>query len=815
MKKITLMFVVLILTSFSIHSQSTNLQKAQQYIEAKGEVCFVFTANNEAQVQEISSFLPLGHKVNRETLEIEAYGNSETFERFLSYGLPYVVNQSDNEVEYSDPEYDTLAWDTTWDAYPSYSDYVAKMNYYATTYPSICTLETIGTTVNGRALLMLKISDNVSTNEAEPEFMYTSSMHGDELTGFPLMIRLIDYLLTNYGSDTEVDNIINSTVLYINPLANPDGAYDGGNSNLTDSPTRANANGQDLNRNYPDNQEVGRINFVPGTNTSSRLHYSEVNDVYEPETLAFMNFEESHNIVLSANFHGGTEVMNYPYDNTYDKHADHNYYEHICQEWVDNIRATSAPSNYFNIEYDSPENPASPGVTQGSIWYVVYGGRQDYMNYFRHSKEVTVEISDNKKVSGSQLPNHWNYNKQAFLDYIKQVHYGFQGTITDESGNPIAAKISIAGHDELNSYVFSNADFGDYYRLIEGGTYTVTFEAPGYATQNISVTVTDDTKTVQNVTMVATTALPTASNVTIGENESAALSASGTGVINWYQNVNDASPLATGTSYNTPILTTTTSYFVEDVIAMPNVGSTESTSNGGFFGGGTTDRYLVFSATEAVKLTQVTINAEQPGEIEVQLQDSSGNMMDSRVILVESAGVQQIDLDFFIPVGTDMRLASAEMSVGFKMYRNNSGASYPYTNGAISITDNNIGNPAYYYFFYDWKIESIKSARKEVIVTVDDTLSLTDTNQLSDASVYPNPFSNSINIKLPSQYTSNSISVQLLDVSGRIIVNMNNLNSQNGIYRLNSLDKLSTGTYFVKITDNEQTNTVVKRLIKQ
>jgi hypothetical protein len=151
----------------------------------------------------------------------------------------------------------------------------------------------------------------------------------------------------------------------------------------------------------------------------------------------------------------------------------------MSREWVANIRSTSAPNNYFDIEYDSPENPASPGVTQGSFWYVVYGGRQDYMNYFRHSKEITIEISDVKKVSGSSLPAHWNYNKQAFLDYMKQVNYGFQGIISDESGNPIAAKISIAGHDALNSYVFSKADFGDYYRLIEGGTYTVTYEAPG------------------------------------------------------------------------------------------------------------------------------------------------------------------------------------------------------------------------------------------------------------------------------------------------------------------------------------------------
>ncbi|OUS02726.1 hypothetical protein A9Q86_02635 [Flavobacteriales bacterium 33_180_T64] len=820
MKKITLVFVLLLLVSYSTQAQSTNLQKAQTYIESRGEVCFVLTAQSEAQIHELASFLKFGHKVNMKTLEVEAYANADKFQQFLGYNLPYVINRNDNEFyEENESNLDALAWDDTWNAYPLHSEYVAKMNYYATTYPSICSLETIGTTVNGRPLLMLKISDNVNTNEAEPEFMYTSSMHGNELTGYPLMIRLIDYLLTGYASDSEIQGIIDSTVIYINPLANPDGAYDGINDNginidLIDDPVRENANGQDLNRNYPDNQEVGRINLSSGDNSTSRLHYSETNNVYEPETIAFMKFEESHNIVLSANFHGGTEVMNYPYDNTTIKHADHDYYENISQEWVTNIRNTSAPSNYFNVEYDFPENPASPGVTQGSVWYIVYGGRQDYMNYFRHSKEITIEISDAKKASGSSLPAHWDYNKQAFLDYIKQVNYGFQGIVSDESGNPINTKISITGHDALNSYVFSNADFGDYYRLIEAGTYTVTYEASGYTTQNISVTVTDGIQTIQDITMVASTSLPTASDITIPENSSATLTATGSGILNWYQNINDDTPLYTGSPYNTPLLTNTTSYFVEDVITRANVGSTDHSANGSFFAGGTNDRYLIFSTTETVKLKKVTINAEQAGEIEVQLQDSSGAMLDSRVILVESAGVQQIDLDFFIPIGTDMRLVSAEMSSGFKLYRNNTSASYPYTSGPISITDNNIGNPNYYYFFYDWEIEDIKSAREEVTVTVSGTLSLAE-NTLDDTKIYPNPFNNTVQIQLPSAYSNTSIAIELYDLSARSILKVNHLSPNNGLIELSNLKNISNGTYFLKIIDNKTTNVIVKRLIKQ
>ncbi len=96
--------------------------------------------------------------------------------------------------------------------------YVAMMNAFETNYPGLCDVFSIGTTVNGRQLLVAKISDNVVTDEAEPEFFYTSTMHGDEITGYVLMLRLIDSLLTAYSTSPRIANLVNNIEIYINPL---------------------------------------------------------------------------------------------------------------------------------------------------------------------------------------------------------------------------------------------------------------------------------------------------------------------------------------------------------------------------------------------------------------------------------------------------------------------------------------------------------------------------------------------------------------------------------------------------------------------
>lgn len=131
------------------------------------------------------------------------------------------------------------------------------------------------------------------------------------------------------------------------------------------------------------------------------------------------------------------------------------------------------------------------------------------------------------------------------------------------------------------------------------------------------------------------------------------------------------------------------------------------------------NKYLVFNCSTPTQLKSVLITNSTTGEILVELQDSSGKMVESKVVLLTTVGSQDIALDFFLPVATGLRLVSRELSGAMKLTSLTASATtYPITSGAISITGNSGGN---FFQFFNWKLEPVKSNRDEVIVTVNPT----------------------------------------------------------------------------------------------
>lgn len=451
--------------------------------EAK-EFYFFFRLSSKSDIHSITRQISIDN-VRNDT--VWAYANTEQFLGFLKEGhditllpapglAPGVVMNDDI----------ILSPTTTWNFYPTYPAYETLMADFQANYPDLCQVTTLTTLNSGRKILMAKISDNVAIDETEPEFLYTSSIHGDETTGYILMLHLIDYLLSNYGTNAEVTELVDNLEIYINPLSNPDGTYYGGNNSVSGA-RRYNANSVDLNRNYPD------------------LQFGQHPDgkAWQPETLAFMDFATQHHIVASANFHGGSEVVNYPWDTWATLAADNNWWVYVSREYADTVHVHSV-GNYMTF--------LSNGITNGYAWYQITGGRQDYMNYFQHCREVTIEISNTKLLPASQLETLWNYNWRSLILYMKEARYGIHGLITSSAtGNPVAAKVFINGHDASGSESYSSANNGDYHRLIKAGTYTLEISAPCFQTLIIpNVTVTDHNTTQLNIQLVPSAGVSTA-----------------------------------------------------------------------------------------------------------------------------------------------------------------------------------------------------------------------------------------------------------------------------------------------------------------
>lgn len=793
MKKLTLiLFCLFSLVGYSQTLTTKQAKTINKLFKHKTEVYFTFNISNPSEITTLTRIISIDNVKNG---VVWAYANKNEFTKFivLNYKYKILTNPCDL-IKVKTKSNATFGMNKTVTAYPTYPAYEALMSQYATTYPSICKLVNIGTLPSGRKLLALKITDNVNVREDEPQFLYTSSMHGDETAGYADMLNFIDYLLTNYGTNPRVTSMINNVELWINPLANPDGTYAGGNTTVNGA-TRYNANFIDLNRNYPD--------------PAAGQHPD--GNAWQPETVYWMAFADSVNLTQSANFHGGSEVVNYPWDTWAALHADNNWWMRESHKYADTAQANAAAGYFTSVNAN--------GITDGYAWYTITGGRQDYMNYFKHCREVTIELSNTKLIPTTEFASNYSANVKSFMNYIEESERGIRGIIKDACTNqPIKAKVFITGHDFDSSHVYSALPIGDYHRLIYQGTYNVTFSAPGYVSQTINgVNVVDGIATVLNINLSPTppvssfalasmdncsgvvnfsdmsgsantwswhfgdgttsnvqnpTHIYTASgtynvslaisncagsdslyqsnfitiNVTstpVTQSDSSltclpaslTLTATSAGTINWYDAPTGGNLVGTGSSFVTPVLNTTTSYYAENVVtgASQYVGPVDNTIGTGNNTTSATYHYLKFTSSVPFTLVSVWVSAGTAGNRTIELRNSGGTVLQSAVVNVP-AGASRITLNFAVPVGTNLQLGTAG---GSNMYRNQSGAVYPYTlAGIVSITGYDVNSGPGYYFFYDWEVAaSCSSARAIATATINPSTPVANAISSADTSI--------------------------------------------------------------------------------
>ena len=209
--------------------------------------------------------------------------------------------------------------------YHNYAEMTAEINRALTDHPSLLSRQVIGTSYQGRDIVALKISDNVGTDENEPEVLFTAHQHAREHLTVEMALYLINELTDKYGSDSRITNLVNSREIWIVPDMNPDGgeydistgSYAGWRKNRQPNSGSSNV-GTDLNRNWAYNW--GCCGGSSGSTSSETYRGSAAESA--PEVRVVANFVRTRvvggvqQIKTNIDFHTFSELVLWPYGYT-------------------------------------------------------------------------------------------------------------------------------------------------------------------------------------------------------------------------------------------------------------------------------------------------------------------------------------------------------------------------------------------------------------------------------------------------------------------------------------------------------------------
>lgn len=308
-----------------------------------------------------------------------------------------------------------------------------------------------------------------------------------------------------------------------------------------------------------------------------------------------------------------------------------------------------------------------------------------------------------------------------------------------------------------------------------GTNQTAEITADGSYTVTITGTC-DDFTSEPIVVNVLDAPVPTAADVNIPSPATANLSASGVGTdLYWYDQASGGTSIGSGENFTTPTVSTTTSFWVEELHTYGGAvgyGAKIDSSSGGVFHSSVTF-YLIFDVLEPMTLKSFKVYAEGSGDRTIYIEDDNGAIVHTGTFNVPD-GESRVNVNWAFSPGTGYKTRVQETNHGFWRDNNSAQVNYPYdVDGLATITGVNANPPQYYYYFYDWEVESqpfqCVSEREEVVVSVG-TVGITD-GELANVKVYPNPTSDRLNLIIPASIEG-SVSINIFDVAGSVIRTM-------------------------------------------
>jgi len=332
-------------------------------------------------------------------------------------------------IEVENPDiieyYSSRLLPTTMGGYRTLSEIVLAMDSLHDMNPAISTARfSIGQTLEGREIWVMKISDNPETDEDEPESFFIAATHAREVITPEITLEAMRTLIQGYGVDTFLTRLVDTREVYFMPCFNADGyEYNEliapGGGGMWRKNRRNNGDGTfgvDLNRNYPNQWGYDDIGSSP---ESSSETYRGSAAASEPEIQVMMSFVESRNFTITVNIHSYSNLILWPYSYDYDLYSP--------DEGI--FRAMGDSMSVFNGYYP----------TVGWVLYPVNGDADDWFYGEQTTKDkiysFTFEV-------GSSIDGFWPATSrisQLVSENIQPIQY-----LIDVSANPVAAAPPLA-----------------------------------------------------------------------------------------------------------------------------------------------------------------------------------------------------------------------------------------------------------------------------------------------------------------------------------------------------------------------------------
>jgi hypothetical protein len=266
-----------------------------------------------------------------------------------------------------------------------------------------------------------------------------------------------------------------------------------------------------------------------------------------------------------------------------------------------------------------------------------------------------------------------------------------------------------------------------------------------------------------------------------------------TNLVNWYIDTLGSASIYSGSPFTTPLLSTNTTYYVREIGGVSVYGGPldNTIGGGGFYNN---DRHLFIDCFTSSKLVSADVYAGTARTITFELRDNSSQVIADTTITVQ-IGLNTLILNFDMPVMNNLELGMS--SGNSNLFRNNSGAAYPYALGTLaSITGHNSPNSAWYhYFFYNLQMQENCLSDYAQATAVFMVPSVVEDVIGKQFSIFPNPATSSININ-----TDGAIElINIFDVRGSAVFSMPYSVSSTSV----DISKLAKGIYAVQLISQE------------